>query len=543
MAIHNVSRGGYGRPSPHASQHTRLPAPIKGIDTRVGLASNDPLICIYAYNLVPSEYALRLRDGYREWAVDLVDGTSSGVKTIIPFKSSAGGNVNDRLWAVTNEGIWDVTTFDTPVLKLSFANSDPEAGNGVYSHYVDNADNEFLYYADSLNGLFEYTQDTDTWALADDITGVDPLLINFVVVHKLRIWFCLRNSTTAYYFPITSGSGAAIAFNFGGKFKHGGTLIGLYNWSVDGGNGINDYLVAISSSGDVLPYTGSDPTADDWSIVGTYFIGVMAKGNKCASQYGGNTTLLSAFGITQMSDLLQGVDPRGNEDDSIGARISPAIRRDMQLYRDFDGWDIKFLQKNGILIVTTPVRDDGTYIQYVYNHSIRAWGLWRGLPILSIDSWNDEIYFGSIDSKVYSMDADKDNILIIPEDEINGLPIEFSMLHNYSDLDDPSTYKRGKLIRPDFLAPVNPSYIAKFFYNYEVGEIGVIPFSDTFNIALWDDAVWDKDVWATTDLLNFDRIIGGSGMGRYVSVAVKGEGLAGTSLISVDITWDTGWFL
>ena len=345
--------------------------------------------------------------------------------------------------------------------------------------------------------------------------------------------------------PPNAITGAGIApFNFGIKFKHGGNLVGLYNWTVDGGDGVNDYLIAISRSGDVLPYIGSDPTQPDWSLVGTYFIGAMAKGHRAASQYGGNTAFLSSLGVTQMSDLLRGVDPRLMTGDSLGAKISPLIRQDMRQYKDDAGWDIRYLHTEGVIIVTSPRRLNGQYLQYVYNISVDGWGIWRGLPITSIDVWNGFVYFGTQDNKVMVMDVARDNVVLDPpEGEVNGRLIEFSMLHNYLDMDDPSIQKRGKFIRPDFLSKQDLTYASKFLYNYKVIEINDVPPITESQQSLWDTALWDIGVWDTDILQHFDKIIGGTGMGRYLSVAIKGQAISGTTLVSTDVTWDSGWFL
>lgn len=546
MAIHSSRSGQRARGQTQISENAHFISPVGGIDTRVPLSKGDTGICVYAFNMVPDELGLKVRNGYREWQVGLDEGQGAGVHTIIPFEGQVEGASDDRLFAVTNEGIYDVTVAEAaPILKIAFGNTAPEAGYGTYAHYLDNAENEFLFYADSVNGLFEYNEFDGEWTqITDEISGVNPSLINFVVVHKQRVWFTERESTTGWYLPVGSRLGVAEPFHFGAKFKHGGNLTGLYNWTVDGGDGVDDILIAVSGSGDILPYAGSDPSLADWRLVGTYWIGSMAKGAHCGSQDGGNVTLLSSFGIVQMSDLLRGVDPRYSDAVVMGAKIASIIRTDMRQYRSDDGWDIKYLQSEGVIIITSPVRLNGQYLQYVYNINVGGWGIWRGLPITSIETWDNFVYFGTADNKIMVMDVSKDNIVIDPPpDTINGNLIEFSMLHSYSALGDPTTKKRGKLIRPDFLSTANIGYSARFSYDFDVAEIGVNTVTPSTGDAVWDVSLWDQAIWEAGELLHFDRITGGFGMGRYISVAIRGEALAGTILASTDISWDKGWFL
>jgi hypothetical protein len=270
----------------------------------------------------------------------------------------------------------------------------------------------------------------------------------------------------------------------------------------------------------------------------------MAGGANTGSQYGGNVTLLSNYGIIQMSDLLRGVDQRFSDAEVMGAKIASIIRREMRQYRSDNGWDIKYLQSEGVLMVTSPIRLDGQYIQYVYNISVGGWGIWRGVPITAIDTWENFVYFGTADNRIMVMDVSKDNLLIDPpEGEVNGKLIEFSMLHSYTTFGDPTVNKRGKLIRPDFLSTADVSYATKFSYDFDITEIAPNNVSGGVGDGVWDISLWDQAIWNAGGLLHFDRITGGTGMGRYISVAIRGEALAGTILASTDVCWDKGWFL
>jgi hypothetical protein len=546
LAVHSNKPGQRGRGQRQVTENAHFISPIGGIDTTVPLSEGDTKICVYAYNMVPDELGLKVRNGYREWQVGLDQGANAGVHTLIPFEGQVEGSSEDRLFAITNEGIYDVTVAEAaPIFKLAFPTDAPDGGYGTYAHYLDSADNEFIFYADSLHGLYQYEQELDTWsAVTTEITGVNPALINFVVVHKQRVWFAERESTTGWYLPVGSRKGIADPFFFGAKFRHGGSISGLYNWTVDGGNGVDDILVCISGSGDVLPYQGSDPTLEDWSLVGTYWVGSMANGANSVSQYGGNLTLLSTFGMVQMSDLLRGVDPRMPDADSVGAKIASIIRTDMRQYRSDPGWDVKHLQSEGVMMITTPIRLNGQYLQYVYNINVGGWGIWRGVPITAIDTWENFVYFGTADGRVMVMDTSKDNILIDPPpNTVNGQVIEFSMLHSYTALGDPTIQKRGKLIRPDFLTTANLAYSAKFSYDFDVAEIPANNTVPKTGDGEWDVSLWDQAIWGSGELLHFDRITGGTGIGRYISVAIRGQALSGTILASTDICWDKGWFL
>lgn len=538
MAVHS-SMGATKKQAQRVTNVALVPAPVMGMDARTPLATNNNNVCIYTYNLVPSEYGLRVRKGSREWQTEITSGASNGVGTLIAFNNPI---VEEQLFAVTNEGIFDVTVVgDAPVLEIAFPNNSTGAGYGSYINYIDDSGKAWIFYADQLNGLFQYDSDTGLWEVPTGITGIDPETITFVTVHKLRIWFCVRDSSIGYYLPINSIAGAVESFNFGIKFEHGGSLVGLFNWTVDGGIGVNDYFVAISSLGDVMPYQGSDPSQTDWSIVGAYYIGQLPKGTQCVSQYGGNLTILSSYGITQMSDLLRGVDPRLPNENSISSRIAPLIRIEMIKYINEYGWSMSYMPNIASLVIVRPKSLDNVFIQYVFNIVVGGWGIWRGLQINSIVEYNNATYFGSYDNKVYAMDVPKDNITFAPvEGVVNGDDIEFSTLLQYSDFGSGGTFKRGKLVRPDFLSTENIAFQTKFFYDYAYGQIDTSINPPASTNDEWDIGLWDQAIWQAGVLKDFNLVLGGSGIGRMVSVAIKGRAVADTTLASMDVFWDAG---
>ena len=154
MAIRAIQPGGLTPSKRQTAQITRMPAPFKGIDARSPLAAASLDVCIYCYNLVPQDGGLGLRKGYRERQIDLDDGNGISVNTIVPYDGLEADGSEDRLFAVTNEGIWDVTDQGgTPELKVTFGNQTKDAGFGPSATFVTDAGDRYLAYADSLNGL------------------------------------------------------------------------------------------------------------------------------------------------------------------------------------------------------------------------------------------------------------------------------------------------------------------------------------------------------------------------------------------------------
>jgi hypothetical protein len=518
------------------------------MDGRVGLADANSDIAIYTYNLVADEYGMKLRSGYGEYCIGLDSGGSAsvGVKTLIPFESATNDTADDRLFAVTNEGIWDVTTFNSPTLALTFVSAGGDAGNGSFIQYNTDAGAQLIFYADPVNGLHVYTQSTDTWAVNADFTGLDAVDVVGITVHKQRIWLVKKDSGDAFYLDIGAIAGAATQFQFGNKFKRGGKLVGLYNWTLDGGTGVDDYLVGISSAGDVIPYQGSDPeatTGNLWEQRGVYFIGETVGGVKCATEFGGDLHILSSFGVTPLSTLIRGQDA-AEPSEGIGAKTAYYLRQDItRLTTNGLGWGIYFLPSRGNVVINTPVRNTSEYIQYAYDVNRETFGWWRGVPAVTFTEWQNKVYIGTADNRVLSFDQDIDDRRITPENPQNGFPIEFSSLFAFSALDAGGRFKRGAMIRPDFLSSRPISYQAKFAYDFAIATFSTQVSQNGEAEATWDTSLWDLAVWGSNELVNRSKVVGGVGIGRTLAVAIQGSGVTDTYLMSYDIIWDTGGML
>lgn len=550
MAVSNLKKGQVLRPAPRSVQSTRYPAPINGVDFRLALTAGDPLLCSYTYNLIPYESGMTVRTGYREWQVGLDQGASVGVHTMISYDGLDNSKVQDRLFAVTNEGIYDVTIQGAaPVLKLAFADTQPEAGYGVYTHYLTDAEADLLLYADSINGLFTYDSATDTWAQTSHITGPVIENINFVVLHKQRLWMIEESSSKAWYLDIGAVAGHATEFFFGSKFKYGGNLVGLFNWTVDGGEGVDDYLVAVGRAGDVLPYKGADPSivdgANAWGLVGTYYIGEIPVGPFFGSEHGGELFLLSANGLTSMNDLLQGVnrDARTVEGyiDSISGAVAGDLRGRMRKTAGKHGWQVQTIPSAGGLMVSTPRIDNDAYIQYFYTFATQAWALLRDLPILCFDSWQGVGVFGDENNRVLYMDVPVDNLTLKqPFGRLNGDPIKFSVLSAFQSLESPAQYKKVQLIRPDFVSLGEPTYTVQARYDYNQSEVVQTATPPLAGDSTWGTGVWGEAFWATGQQTEYSSITGAWGTGRYVAVAMTGSSREATEFIGWDLLYTTG---
>lgn len=532
-AIGARRRGGKQR-----AESDSLPVPVSGINVQAGLQGMQPDESLYSYNMVATEQVLRVRKGSEEWN----NGWTGNAKTEIPYKSSDG--TSNKLFVCADDGIYEATVQGdgTATKVFSFATAGVTAGYGNFIQFTNDAGAEFIFYADSANGLIQYTVSTDTWAAVTGITGITETSIRFVGQHKQRIWFALAESNTGWYLALGAISGAATAFYFGGLATRGGEIVSYHTWTVDGGLGIDDYLIVILRGGDILAWKGADPSsADTWALQGSWNVGSIPAGRRIAAKYGGELFILCGYGVISLSALLRGVDIT-DFSKNITAKITAAIRSRMAIELGSDRWEMMYFSQEGLLVINSPRRPGNSdeYLQYVFNLTTQAWSFWRGLDMVSVSTWDQALYFGDSAGILWTLTDGRDNRKIADTEQADAINIDFSLLTSFQRYGH-ANYKMGCFVRPGFISRGTVSYSSRIVYDYQIAEIAAVSAGGDPGVSLWDTDLWDTGVWAGAGTTGIDS--GATGIGRSLAVAVRGSAAFQLDLVEISIAWKSGGFL
>lgn len=517
--------GWQGRPKPGTTKSAMVPAPGLGINATVPLATMEPQFCVNSVNLIPNGIGMRVRSGYSSFATDVdVDG----IRTVLPFDGASA----NKLFAVGPNGIYDVTAGGAgpwvPEVALSGA---PLAGWGMWTNFVSDAGSHYAFYADEADGLYR-RQEGGTWAAVTDITGVSELNLVSVTQHQSRLWFVERGTASGWYLASGAISGAATKFNFGNKFRHGGFLVGLYPWTVDGGQGMDDHLVAISSGGDVMVYKGTDPSsATTWELVGQFYVGQLPVGRRVANNETGDLFILSQYGVIPLTRLMQGQLIQ-QEATQLSKNIAPIIADAMALTIDTRGWELRNVPGENVFLLARPNVTGFEHTQYALSTRTYGWTVFEGLPYQTGDVFEGGFYFGDDTGTLWLFDGNTDN------DEA----IAWSMVSAFSEAGEVGRYHRVHFMRPVFLAGGLPDASVEARFDYDLDLPVPISSNPPISGALWDVAVWDTAFWAGAGLV-IQSVVGGAGIGRAMGIALSGTSETETTLLRIDMLYDTGGML
>lgn len=490
------------------AQIQSLPAPVGGWNARDAITDMAPTDAVSLVNWFPRTTECQLRFGYSNYST----GLPAQVETIFAY---AGASAN-KLFGVSNGSIYDCTAGGavgsaavSGLTNSRFQYINDATAGGNYLFAVNGADK--ARYFDGTT----WTADGGTFTItvADSSTWLD------VTLHKQRIWAIQTGTLTAWYLPPSSIAGAAVKFPLAPFFQQGGTLACLETWTIDGGQGIDDYLVFMSTKGEVLIYQGTDPSSiSTWQMVGLYRIGSPV-GNRCLYKYQGDVLVISQDGVYPLSKAIQ--SERIDASIAVSAKISSAISDAVTSYGANFGWQLLNFPKENQLILNVP-NGLGYQQQYVMNTINQSWCNFTGWAANCWELFNDQPYFGGngVVGLAWNTNAD------------NGGNIFSNGLQAFSKLGT-NAQKRVTLMRPVFRSNGTPTIFAGINVDYDQSDnTAPLSFSAPTASGIWNVGLWNVAKWGSTALNIFKNWQGASGIGMAIAPRFK------TASQGIDVRWD-----
>jgi len=317
------------------------------------------------------------------------------------------------------------------------------------------------------------------------ITGVDSSTFINVNLFKNRLYFTQKNTLACWYLDVNAIGGAANPLYFGSIARNGGFLQAMGTWTIDAGQGVDDYAVFVTNMGEIIVYVGTDPTsATTWALKGVWQLG-QTFNRKCFFKWGGDLLLLTQDGLVPLASALQSsrLDPRINLTDKIYYPISQAATN---YYSNF-GWQIQYFASENMLILNIPVT--GGMEQYVMHTITKAWARFTGIQAYCWESSGDNtMHFGG--------DGFVGNFYASSSDA--GTNITATVQQAYSYFDSPGQNKRFTMIRPILQSDGGlPSVLCGLSVDFQpLDNSGAITFNPSSQaVGVWDTAKWDANNW------------------------------------------------
>ena len=494
------------RPKRQSSNTVTVTAPIGGWNAVNQLATMSPneAVIIDNWFCLPTE--LQSRKGYTLWS----SGITGTIESFITYDGQSG-QISRFAVAISGSSatIWNITT-KTPASPTAavtgLANArwhfcQVSTSGGSFTMAVNGADNLLIY-----NGSTWYhvTGTSSTYA----ITGVDTSLLTDIIVHHRRVWLVQKNSMTCWSLGVDAIAGAAQPYDFAPLFVYGGQVVRIDTWSLDAGNGMDDYFIVITSAGEIAVFTGTDPSsAATWSLSGVYYCGSPV-GRNCTIKYGGDVLLLNKDGLVPLSQWL--MSSRVNVKTAVTIKIQQRITDATTWYADNYGWQVMLNPPNNMLFINVPISST-EFQQYVMNTISGAWSRFTGVNATCWAFIDNELLFAS-GNKVYKFwDGQSDN----------GATITTDLLPAFSSFGSQSQIKRWTMARVSMGYDHSFAFSGQINLDFDLVSAPPAPYNSLTTVeGIWDVGLWDACSWGG-NITPFTRWQMAAGMGHYGTYRIK----------------------
>jgi hypothetical protein len=472
-----------------------FPAPTGGWNARDTLSAMPKTDALTLINWIPDNGFVKVRPGYASHAT----GLTSDVESLMEYSGPAGTN---KLFGAAGTNVYEVTS---PGAVGAAAIATTTNARWQHTMFATSGGN-YLCMVNGAKGY--YTYDGSSWTdQSANVTGVTASDLIHINAHQSRLWFIEKNSTSAWYLGTSSIIGAATEFPLGPLCKLGGYLLAMTSWTQDGGDGVNDYAVFITSKGELIIYQGTDPAdADKWSLVGVFRVPEPI-GRRCFIKAGADVAILTSQGMIPLSKTLA-ANAAGATSSAFTNKITTAFRSAFASSGTNFGWEAIQYPAGNIVLVNVPMTEGSVQEQFVLNVTTGAWCRFTGINANCWSLLGTGIYFGGNDGVVYRFD----NYAVTD----NGAAITATCQTSFNQFGSAEN-KRMTNAKPLFLGPntFSPTLSVKMDFNTTLDMDAIEVVDDG---TLWDVGDWDLTSWGDDQvpITGWQPI---SGLGQYVSLA------------------------
>jgi len=485
---------------PVRSVSASVPAPVGGWNARDPLAIMAPQDAVKLVNFIPNTTSVTLRNGFR---VHTPSGLGAGaVETVIEYSNPAGAR---QLIAAANNGLFNCSTLNAGATSLGTITTSNRFQTAMFK---DAGGTSFLVMFNGADVPKKYNGTTVTTAAYTTIAT--PANLIHPTVYKNRLYLTEKNTTIIHYGATNAVEGAVVAFDVGSLLKLGGKVLFTGAWSLNSNADLSDLFVIVSDMGECLVYSGTNPGAADWGIVGRYYLPVPI-GIRAGYSLGADFIIITQSGGISMSDVLQ--NSSASSYNKITDKINNAFSEVTELYSANFGWECQVYPRRNIALVNIPVSPTTRSDQFVVNTLTGAWTRFTGWNTSTFSLFNENLYFGGLDGKIYQADFSNND---------NGAKIPTELKTAFSYFGDETRQKQFLMVRPIVASSADEPVFFDVDVDFEQQVFGTASIVSSETTSSWDAATWDVSPWGGGNAIarNWYSV---SGVGYAASLVLKAD--------------------
>ncbi len=448
----------------YASSNFTLPSPVGGLNCRDSLDLMAATDAIVMDNYFPGETKVSLRRGYVKYV-----GLPFATKTLLEYKSPT----ENRLLACSGGNVYDISSSSAvKIYEREFYRSYWQSclfKNRLFM--VNGIDEPQVFYVDETGDHFE--------AVSFNGDGLEVKNLVNVCVSKQRLFFAEKGSLNVWYSEEAGEvQGNLLKFDLSAIARCGGDIRAIACWTQDGGQGMDDLTVFITSEGEAIVYSGNDPSNyEDWTLKGVYRLSKPI-GYQCILPYQGDVVIISEDGYIPLSKALP-LDKAGGSQVAFSDKIRSLVLERTRVNRYKDGWQGIIYSRGGYAIFNVPTAQQ--FEQHVINLNTGAWCRFTNIRAYCWGMLDGRLYFGS-DDGVFLFDEGYSD---------NQTPIMGHIEQAYSNLGS-DNLKKIQLINPRTTASAKYALVVYTNMDFESKDKQYAENIGSSGVTKWNAVSWSS---------------------------------------------------
>lgn len=510
------------QPGAQKSASTSIPAPIGGINARDSIANMKATDAVEMENMFPSTTSVDVRKGNTAWS------TFTGLcQSILVYNGPTATKVFPCVRNGSTYSIFDGTT--AGALSTAVVGGTVPAVQTLTNTRFDyvcfgTTGGNFLSAVNGVDVPIEYNG--TAWS-ASATTGGTPANYFTVAVYARRLWYGVKDSLRVRYLPVDTKSGATSELDLAPLFRLGGYLNSIITLT-DDGSGLMNYIGFLSSEGEIVAFTGTDPAdANNWTLAAQFRVGrPVIKGNRCWAAWGADALVMCADGVYPIRKAISA------QNQSAGLAVSDRIRNllnnDLSVHGARYGWQVMVHPTGAKVIVNVPTSEDSASHQYVMNTETGAWCKFTGWNGFVFEVARDTLWMGASGKMVKADVGSADG----------SAAINWNCKQAYNYFGSRGRAKQMKLMRPILATDGEFTMNVAVDVDYESRQITTLrnvgggcgdPWGGVWDVS-WSGAVTRVGKW-----------YGVNGIGHAIAPKIKGQTTDVTVTWSAtDLVYETG---
>ena len=478
-----------------------IPSPVDGWDAISPLAEMDPKRAPILINWVPRPGYCELRGGY--YVANTIQ-SGDPVETLMVFRTPT----QEQMFAACGGTIYNASASGGGFLPSVVTGLSSDRWQ--YVNFTDQAGTAVLQCVNGADELLQYDGTSWTNPVITGLPGGTTAGIINIALTQQRLWYIMAGTTIAAYMPVGAITGAiGGTIDVGLLWRHGGYLVTVIAWTIDGGNGPQAYTAFISSRGEIGLFAGDDPAnASTWSLVGIFFTSPPLS-YRCAQQVGSDVGIITLQGVLPISQVLP-FDPSADRSVALTARIQNAMAQAAAQAQNNFGWQLITFPAQQLVILNVPLIENISQVQFVMNALTGAWCQFNGWNANCFEIYQEKLYWGGNNGTV--------NQGYIGSSDFAS-PIAADMQCAFNWLDEPGRLKRMTMIQP--LLNIGASIVPTLAVDTDFMTSSFVAPVTTYQAGvLWDVAKWDVSMWSTQQV-NYINWLSVEAIGHVMAVRMR----------------------